>query len=214
MTDTYSVVLVEDHPAWNELLAIKLKPIVKLNLRARVSSMQEALAFIADEPPDLLVVDVVLRDSCGLDLCQKCQQIAPDTQRAILSAYDEDVYLARAWENSVNGFLLKMEEMSAILKSLASAAQGEVLWDEYQRLRIQHWRQVAGDKWDSLTQREQEVVRALVNYCTDTEIAEALNISSYTVNNHLKRILQKLSLHNRREVSRWAVRYKVMAYSY
>ena len=161
---------------------------------------------------DLLAADIRLGNGSGLDLIQKCQQINQNLHCIILSAHDEDVYLACAWKNGATGYLLKTEQMSVILSALKRAAQGEILWSDYQRLRIQQWHQAAGDKWNSLTQREQEVVSALVDYCTNAEIAEAPNVSSYTINNHVKRILEKLEIDNRREVSRWAVRYKVMAY--
>ena len=212
MTETRAVLLVEDHPAWNDLLALKLEPVAGLKLRARVHSMQAALALVEQEHAalDLMVVDVKLGDGSGLELIQICRQMTTTLHSIVLSAHDEPVYQARAWQHGAKGYLLKTEEMPAILTALERAAHGETLWDEDQRLRIQRWCQVAGDPWDSLTLREQAVVRALVNYCTDAEIATALNISPYTANNHLKRILEKLGLDNRREVSRWAVRYKVL----
>jgi DNA-binding NarL/FixJ family response regulator len=212
MTNGHSILLVEDHPAWGDLLPIKLKSVESVQFSARANSIQDALTMIKRQMFDLLVVDVKLGNESGLELVQECRQITPDLDCVVLSAFDEDVYLARAWENGAKGYLLKTEEMIVILRALERVIQGDVLWDDYQRLRIQHWRREAGDKWNSLTQREQEVVAALTDYYTDSEIAKALNVSSYTVNNHLKRILEKLELDNRREVSRWAIRYNVMVY--
>ncbi|MCB0209375.1 MAG: helix-turn-helix transcriptional regulator [Anaerolineae bacterium] len=69
---------------------------------------------------------------------------------------------------------------------------------------------MAGNKWASLTERERDIVNTLANYMTDIEIAKALDISVKTVNNHLGHILEKLEMMNRRDVARWAVRYKLI----
>jgi len=121
--------------------------------------------------------------------------------------------MARALAGGAIGYLLKTEaDLEEIITTIQHAMQGERLWTDYQLLRIQHWQQMAGDKWAILTEREREVVTALIDFKCDAEIAETLQISLKTVGNHVTSILEKLDMPNRREVARWAVKYKLVEF--
>jgi DNA-binding NarL/FixJ family response regulator len=205
------ILLAEDHPAWSKLLHSGLRNIPNLIVQDNVSSKQEVIASIEKCCPSLLVLDVKLRDGCGLALCEYCQQLEKPISTLILTAYDEDAYMARALAGGAIGYLLKTEaDLDEIITTIQYAMQGERLWTDYQLLRIQHWQQVAGDKWAILTEREREVVAALIDFKCDAEIAEILQISLKTVGNHVTSILEKLDMPNRREVARWAVKYKLV----
>ncbi|NJN98592.1 MAG: response regulator transcription factor [Anaerolineales bacterium] len=210
MTDSI-ILLAEDHPAWSKLLSFRLSDLSDLIIQDNVSSKAEVIAAIEKRCPSLLVLDVKLRDGCGLALCPYCQQLEKPVSTLILTAYDEDAYMARALAGGAIGYLLKTEaELAEIITAIHHALQGERLWTDYQLLRIQHWQQVAGDKWAILTEREREIVAALIDFKCDAEIAETLQISLKTVGNHVTSILEKLDMPNRREVARWAVKYKLV----
>lgn len=207
------ILLAEDHPAWSKLLRSGLSDISNLIVQDNVSSKSEVIAAIEQCCPSLLVLDVKLRDGCGLALCQYCQQSEKPVSTLILTAYDEDAYMARALAGGAVGYLLKTEaDLERIIATIQYAMQGEQLWTDYQLLRIQHWQQVAGDKWETLTEREREIVAALVDYKNDAELGEDFQVSLRTINNHVTHILEKLGMENRREVARWAIKYKLVAF--
>ncbi|MBE7467761.1 MAG: response regulator transcription factor [Anaerolineales bacterium] len=208
------ILLAEDHPGWDKLLRHSLNNNPNLIVQDSFGSKQEVLAAIADFPLDLLVLDVKLRDGCALALYEYLQQMETPISSLVLTAHDEDVYMAWALAGGAVGHLLKTEDVESIVDAIRRAAWGEWLWTEYQLLRIRHWQQVAGDKWATLTEREREVVAALADFKCDVEIAEVLGISVKTAGNHVTHILEKLDMPNRREVARWAVRYKLVGFGY
>jgi DNA-binding NarL/FixJ family response regulator len=205
-----TILLADDHPAWCTLLHDSLNNIPTLVVQGSVGSKRGALAAINDTPPDLLVLDIRLSDGYSLDLCQHVQRAGLSVCSLVLTAHDDDAYLARALAGGALGYLLKTEALATIVEAIQRAAQGETLWTHYQLLRARYWQQVAGDKWAALTERERQIVAALVHFETDAEIAEDLNVSPRTVHHHLNHILVKLDMGSRREVARWAVRYKLV----
>lgn len=205
-----AILIVDDHPAWSDCLRSRLRQDPQLFVQGRVGSKSKALTSIEAETPNIMVIDVKLRDGNGLDLCQRVLKAQFSIACVILTAYDEDAYLARARDSGAVGYLLKEETVATLEEAIRQVAQGETLWTEYQILRIHHWQEKAGNKWALLTQREQEVVASLVNFRSDSQIAEKLNISVGTVHRHIHHLLGKLGMTNRREVARWAIWYKLV----
>lgn len=206
-----TLLLADEDCAWCDILNNRLKRQSDLLWQGCAASVQETLAIIAAHPPDLLGVEVRLSDGWGLALCDYCRQRQWPTFTLVLTGYDEDIYLAQALEGGAVGYLLKTSDnVEAITEAFQAAGRGERLWTEAQLQRVQAWRQAAGDKWAGLSEREREIVAALVDYQCDVEIADQLCLSPRTVNNHVAHILEKLALENRREVARWAVRYKLV----
>lgn len=191
----------------HESLSKTLDVIVQNN----ISSEQEALATLANFPPDLLVLDVKLNEGCPFSLCQQFQQLETLTPSLFLTTSDETVYMAQALASGAAGYLLKTEVTEETISNVIQRAmQGEKLWTKDQLSRIEDWQRVAGDIWATFTEREREVVTALVNFKSDSEIADDLQISVKTVGNHLTHILEKVGKINRREVARWAVEHKLV----
>lgn len=205
-----TILLVDNYPAWFDILHYSLRRIPDLVVKGRVGSKHKALVVIEEKPPDILVLDVKLSDGCGLGLCQDISKQDLPTTALILTAYDEDVYLARALAGGAVGYLLKTKNVMTIIDAIQRALQGEILWAHDQLLRVRHWRQVAGDKWNTLTEREREVVTGLAYFKRNAEIAEELNISVHTVRHHLSHIFKKLGMTDRLEVARWAIRHKLI----
>ncbi len=168
------------------------------------------MEFIRQTPANILILDIKLPDSYVFSLFQSLQHLQLSTSTVILTSYDEDVFLAQALEHGAIGYLLKSETVKTIVEAIQKVAQSETLWTQYQLLRIQHWHKVAGNRWASLTKREQEVVAALVGFRSDAEIADHLCLSIHTIHNHINHILSKLAMIDRREVARWAIQYRLI----
>ena len=104
----------------------------------------------------------------------------------------------------VAGFLAKSEPDERLIAAIRRAAGGEILFDEAQRARVRCWRKEIGEKWESLTERERQVLKLLTQGLNNKGIAEKLCVTSKTVAYHISNILGKLGVASRQEAIAWA----------
>ena len=130
-----------------------------------------------------------------------------ETVTLVLTAHDRNVYLAKMMEAGAVGLLRKNEvTASRLIDAIRRAARGEILFDAEQLARAQRWREEVAPRWHSLTARERQVLTVIAAGKTDREIADDLQISVKTVNNHIHRILDKLEAASRTEAVLWAIK--------
>ncbi|RLC86091.1 MAG: DNA-binding response regulator, partial [Chloroflexi bacterium] len=98
----------------------------------------------------------------------------PDTAVLVLTAHDVDGYLAAMVEVGAAGFVVKEEAPETVVEAVRRAARGEVLFRGEQLTRARHWREEVGARWESLTEREQEVLRLLAEGLNNRAIAKRL----------------------------------------
>ncbi|MDY7079543.1 MAG: response regulator transcription factor [Chloroflexota bacterium] len=127
----------------------------------------------------------------------------------VLTAHDVDGYLAAMVEAGAVGFVVEEEAPETIVEAVRTAARGGVLFSGEQYARARHWHEEVGARWESLTEREREVLTLMAQFRTDAEIAEELCISEKTVGHHVSNILNKLNMPSRRKAGRWVVKRKL-----
>jgi DNA-binding NarL/FixJ family response regulator len=131
----------------------------------------------------------------------------PETVTLVLTGHDRDFYLFQMMETGAAGYLDKNERGENLLAAIRRAVNGESLFTNAQYERARHWREVAGEKWNSLTLREREIARLLVRGKSDAALAEALDITHRTASSHVYNLLQKLEVASRQEAMAWLIRY-------
>jgi len=127
----------------------------------------------------------------------------PETAVLVLTAHDVDGYLATMIEAGAAGFVVKEEAPETVVEAIRHAARGDVLFSEEQQTRACDWREEVGERWESLTEREQEVLRLLAEGLDNAAIAEALCVTPKTVEYHVTNILSKLGVVSRLEAVVW-----------
>jgi DNA-binding NarL/FixJ family response regulator len=110
------------------------------------------------------------------------------------------------WAAGASGYVLKDEPLERILAAVRAAGRGETGFRPEQVERALGWWEETGRKWESLTEREREVLVRMAEGKSNREIAAALWISEKTVEKHVGRILEKLGVNTRIEAAIWAVR--------
>lgn len=171
-------------------------------------AIQKALALC----PDIVLLDLDLPDRPGIDVLKAIYASKPEINVVILTAQMTDELLMASVVNGAKGYLLKDVPISQLIESLKGVMRNETA---FRRSTIRRIVDGLADKFvkdaqssdlDQLTDREREVLQQICEGASNTEIAGILQISENTVKAHVRKILSKLNLQNRREARKHAIK--------
>jgi DNA-binding NarL/FixJ family response regulator len=209
--------LVDDHASGRQPLAILLGREQDLTIVAQAGSLTEARATLAEPPVDVAVVDLGLPDRDGVDLVGDVRAANPTGAVLILTGETDRRHLARAVEAGASGVLSKAAPLDEIVSAVRRLAAGEPLLSARELLELLR---IAGREREQdrsaeaalrrLTTREHEVLQAVAEGLSDTEIAARLFISGKTVRSHMASILAKLGVESRPQALIFAIRQGVV----
>lgn len=158
--------------------------------------------------PDVLMMDVMMPDTDGLDALEKIREESPQTRVLMMSAHDNLTYVARSVALGADGFVLKNATAEETVDAVKRAARGEPSVDA----RLNKIKDLLATRLDPtadevpLTKREYQVLRHLAFGLSNREIGRSLSISIETVKEHVQNILRKLDAADRTEAAVWAVK--------
>jgi len=169
---------------------------------------QDAIKKTLKVKPDVLLMDVMMPDTDGLDALEKIRDESPQTRVLMMSAHDNPTYVARSVALSADGFILKTAKAEDLVEAVKRAARGEPSTDA----RLNKIKELLATRLDPtadevpLTKREYQVLRHLAFGLSNREIGRSLGISIETVKEHVQNILRKLDAADRTEAAVWAVK--------
>ena len=207
---TVRVMVVDDHPMWRDGVARDLAE-AGYEVGAAVSEGAQAVRVAAAIRPDVVVLDLQLPDLSGVEVIQGLRQAHPPVHILMLSASGEQQDVLDAVKAGANGYLLKSAAREEFLEAVQRTAEGDAVFTpglaglvlgEFRRLATAPQRE---DGTPQLTDRETEVLRLVAKGLTYRQIADRLVVSHRTVQNHVQNTLNKLQLHNRVELTRYAI---------
>jgi len=204
MAELIRVVLADDHPALRVGLKVLLDHAPDISVVGEADDGEAALALIKALAPDVVVLDCQLPGLDGVAVLVHLREQHAAARVLALSAYDDDRYLAGMAEAGAVGYLLKNEAPGRIVEAVRAASQGAQFWTAEQQARIRRWREEVARLQESLTTREREVLRLIVDGLSNKEIAQALFITVRTADFHVSNILRKLGAVSRVEAAVWA----------
>lgn len=175
---------------------------------AETETADETVAACQSLHPDVALVDMRLRVGTGIDVTKRVRAAGLPVKILILTAFDDDQYLFPALAAGADGYLLKTSSSATLLDALVKVAAGQTVLDPAVTSKVlQRMRkgQDAGAADGQLTDREREVVAVLVHGGSNRQIAQALNISTFTVQVHLRNIFAKFQVSNRTEAVAYAL---------
>jgi two-component system NarL family response regulator len=205
------ILLVDDHILVREGFESLLNSQPDFRVVGQAGSVAEAIVIARQLCPDLVLMDFGLPDGTGLDATQAILAEQPDIKIVFLTIHEEDDRLFAAIRSGAKGYLLKNVPGAKLLTFLRRTEQGEPaispdmasrILTEFSRLepRPKH----EPSETDELTLRELEVLKELASGASNREIADHLVIAENTVKSHVRNILTKLHLRNRREATAFA----------
>ncbi len=181
----------------------------EIDVVAEAATGGEAVTQTLAHAPSVLLMDVMMPETDGLDALEQLREKSPQTKVVMMSAHDNPTYIARSVALGAEGFVLKDALGEEIVAAILRAERGE---DPPADSKLSEIRQCLGTRLDPaaddvpLTKREYQVLRHLAYGLSNREIGRSLNISIETVKEHVQNILRKLDAADRTEAAVWAVK--------
>jgi two-component system, NarL family, nitrate/nitrite response regulator NarL len=214
MTSPVRVALVDDHALCRNGLTELLERRGGMQVVGTTGDADQVAGLLREHRPDLLVLDLRMPSIDGLTLARRLRQEGIDTPIVILTMSDAEEDMAAALRVGVRGYLLKDMEPDEVIGAIARAARGELVVAPAMTLKLAQMLQTGakGDtrssQFESLTERERQILEHLSRGQSNKTIARALDISHDTVKLHVRHILSKLNLSSRVEAAVFAVEFR------
>ncbi|MGB0094675.1 MAG: response regulator transcription factor [Solirubrobacteraceae bacterium] len=205
------ILLADDHVLVRRGLRLMLDAEPDLEVVAEAGDGAEAIRLTLGNEIDLAILDISMPRMTGLQAIAELTRRRPRLRTLVLSMHENERYLYEALKAGASGYVLKSVADRDLIEACRAAMRGEAfLYPGAMTSLISDYLRQAGDedrvREDPLTAREQEVVKLIAESYSTREIAEALVISEKTVDRHRTNILEKLGMHDRVELTRYAIR--------
>ena len=207
------VLIVDDHPAVREALALRIGSQPDLEVCGEAADMSDALRLVTDTRPDVAVVDISLKTGNGIDLIKRIKDRNDCVRMLVWSMHSESLYAERALRAGALGYINKDQATDRIIEAIRRVLEGKVWLSEtlaermLQRAVGGRGQEITRSPLDVLADRELEVFRLIGGGVKTAEIAERLHLSVKTVETYRERIRQKLDLADGTELARYATQW-------
>lgn len=209
----WNIVLIDDHPAIREALAVRLGQEPDLAVCEAVGTLADARRALERHQPDLMLLDLSLPDGHGLEFIKDIHAANPAVRIIVFSMHDENLYGERTLRAGAQGYLMKDESPDKVVAAIRKVLEGKMAVSEslQQKLmrRVTGQRPSAQAPVERLSDRELEVFQFLGQGLGTKEIAARLHRSIKTVETHRQRIKEKLGIGSGSELiakaAAWAV---------
>src|SRR5215475_15846021 len=204
------VMVVDDHPMWRDSVSRDLSD-AGFDVVAATGEGAQAMRIAASVRPDVVVLDLQLPDVSGVDVTRGVLAAYPGAKVLILSASGEHHDVLGAVKAGATGYILKSASRAEFLEAVRRTAAGDAVFSPgLAGLVLGEFRRLASDPAPDtprLTEREAEILRMVGTGMSYKQIAERLVLSHRTVQNHVQNTLNKLQLHNRVDLVRYAIEH-------
>jgi DNA-binding NarL/FixJ family response regulator len=211
------IVLVDDHEVVRLGLRALLDHSSQFEVVGDAANAKEAIEAVDRLHPDIVLMDIRLPGTSGIEACEEINKNYPDTRVVMLTSYAEDEMLFSAIRAGASGYILKQIGGEDLIHALEAVGRGEALLDPAVTQRVfQEVRRAVKEEEASafvnLSQQERHVLLLVSEGKTNREIAKALFLGEGTVRNYVSSILSKLGVSNRAEAAAYAVEHNLKEY--
>ena len=210
-----TVLLVDDHPIVRQGLRNLLDSMPDFKVVGEAGDGLQALEVIEKVQPQVLVIDVVMPGLTGLEVTQRVKRQWPAVKVIILSMQNNEAYVVSALKSGASGYILKDTGPEELVDAIRAVVKGERYLSKQLSERIinayvSKVDEAEVDPYDTLTNREKEILHLVAEGFTNQEIAERLFISPRTAELHRSNVLNKLSLKNQVDLVRFAIKRGIL----
>lgn len=208
------VAIADDHAILREGIRALLASDDDIDVVGEASDGAEAVALAERARPDVLLMDIAMPGLGGLEAAATIRKTNPDVRILVLSQYDNPEYVRRFLRLGAAGYVLKRAAGTELLSAIRAVARGGLVIDpSVARSAIAEGpgdQSASEDPYETLTDREKQVLKLVAEGTTNKDVATALGVSVKTAMSHREHVMQKLGLHNRTDLIRFALRHGVV----
>ncbi|TMC22361.1 MAG: response regulator transcription factor [Chloroflexi bacterium] len=206
------ILLADDHTILRAGLKMMLNAQPDIEVVGEAQDGRQAIQEAQRLQPDIVLMDITMPDVNGIEATKQIKKLLSDIKVLILTMHEHDEYVFQTLRAGASGYMLKEAADTELITALhviqsgqfylSPAAQSVMVGDYLQRVRTGEEK----DSYSSLTEREREILKLVAEGLTNNQIAERLIISPKTVDTHRTHIMDKLNLHSRAELVKYAIR--------
>ena len=203
------VLVVDDHAIMRDGIRALLGLHDDIEIVGEASEGKEAIEKVRELAPDVVVMDIAMPGMDGLEATRRIRKKSPKVKVLVLTQHDNREYILSAIKAGTTGYVPKRALGSDLVSAIRTVYKGDsFLYPSAAAALIEDYLQQAKreEPYDRLTAREREILKLIAEGHTSREIAEMLFVSLKTVLGHRTKIMEKLDLHNRSELIRYAMR--------
>lgn len=209
-----TILIADDHALLRAGLKLLLEAQSDMKVVGDIGSGAELLKVCTQLNPALILLDLSMPNLGGLEALPILHKLVPETRIIVLTMHDDEGYLREALRQGASGYVLKKAADSELVVAIRSVMRGEVY------VQPSFTRTLLGDMlphtdhnaspWDTLSEREREVMLQVARGYTATKIAESLNLSSKTVETYRARGMEKLGLRSRAALVQFVLQHHLL----
>jgi DNA-binding NarL/FixJ family response regulator len=208
----HRILIVDDHPIFRHGLMQLLSQEDDLEVCGEAENYQGAMKAAAALKPDMIIVDITLKDMSGIDLIKEIHKIDKGIPMLVISMHDESLYAERAFRAGARGYIMKQEASESVVQAIRQVLKGGLyasskVTDNILTRFIEGPKEPSASPLMALTDREIEVFQLIGEGLSISEIGHRLHLSVKTIGTYRERIKEKLNLKNATELLRHALNW-------
>lgn len=216
MEDKIRVLLAEDHTIVREGLRSLLEATGRVEVVGEADNGRSAVEVARELLPDVAIVDVSMPELDGVEATRQIKKAVPQVRVIVLTMHSAEVYMKEVFRAGASGYLVKKTAARDLLMAVEAVMRDEMyLSPAISKVVIDRYVEVAGEAparegYNTLSDREREVLKLVAEGRTNREVADMLNVAEKTVATHRANVMRKLELHNMSELVRYAIRERLI----
>jgi two-component system response regulator NreC len=215
MSGKIRVLVCDDHELFREGVKAILRDEPTIEVVAEAHNGREGLELSVSLQPDVVLMDMEMPDLDGLEATRRIKRAAPSVKVLILTMYAEDELVARCLEAGAQGYALKDTPSAQLVYAIREVSRNaRYMSPSALKSMVDHYVRGGGarteSRYETLTDREREVLKLLADGCSVKQIATQLELSAKTIDVHKTNLMRKLDVHDRVELVRYALQNKLV----
>ena len=210
------ILIADDHTIVRDGLRQLLNSQADMEVTGEAEDGREALKKVKTLRPDVILLDIAMPRLSGLEVINLIREASTETQVVVLSMHAKETYVQQVLASGALGYVLKASPSTDILEAIRTANRGEYFLSSRLKAEVigQYLKTrpaaIAVRGYELLTEREQQVFRLVAQGHSTAQIAEVLCVSAKTVEKHRTSLMNKLGVHDRMELLKYAIKIGVV----